>query len=193
MSGMYERKLVLDHALLSEENLDIALTIAAVYDEICSQVFDGFITSLGTELSSRLGKDWKIATGSAGEMVVVQAPGHAANVYVALSADEGGRPRYPYFAVRCKNREALLADKAKQIKAALDAQYGQGKATDYSLWWRPVDKKYADWNSPETLIRLYRKKEALIYFAGHLEKLGTVLKEVLCPQLSVKNQKRGPR
>jgi hypothetical protein len=189
MAGTHERNLVLDHALLSEENLDIALTVGSIYDEICGRVRTDFTASLGTELTSRLGGGWQVTAEPVGEVVVVQLLGHPAEVYVALASDEGDRPRYPYLAVRCKNRDVLPADTADQLKAALDEQYGQGRSTVISLWWKSVDKRYADWGSHETLVQLYRKGEALVYFVGHLEKVATVIQAVLRPQPSVKSRK----
>jgi hypothetical protein len=100
---------------------------------------------------------------------------------VVLAADEQGYPKRPYLAVRFDDQAAAKPAPAvrEELKRAVDAGYAVGKASDYSLWYRYIDKAYAPWGAGDAMLRLYRKGEAVTYFVGHLEQLVRVLEKAL--------------
>ena len=58
MSNSSERKMIVEHALENKENLEIALDVGSVYDDLRKQLIKGFATGLKECLKNHLGIEW---------------------------------------------------------------------------------------------------------------------------------------
>ena len=182
-----EKDVILEHALRDEENLEIALKISAAYPDLCSLVIADFVKSIETKLASQLGSRWKVWVGDVSTFAWQYAkflkaaflpdPGQFT---VELSGDETGYPKKVFLAVH----SASASVRREPIKAIIDDLYATGKPTDYSLWYRYIDKAYSNWGSEDSTLLLYRKGEAVDYFVGHLERLARAVEKALLPDLT---------
>jgi hypothetical protein len=188
MAARSEQDVIIDHALRDEENLAIAIKIGLAYPELCGRVIAGFLEAVVHELTPRLGAKWKIArchdTAELGkkEVVLLSATylGSPGDFRVELNGLESGFPKTVYLAVRC-DTAATESSRLEHVRATINDGYASGRKTDYSLWWRPIDKAYSQWGGEETTVLLHRKGDTLTYFAGHLERLALSVEKGLKP------------
>jgi hypothetical protein len=186
-----ESDVVLEHALLNEENLAVAAAIGEAYEELCGRVVAGVLRPLSAELTARLGAGWRVTAfldpvrlaERSLECLTARRNGDPASLRVVLAADEAGYPKKPYLAVRADDPAKVAGGVMDQVKRAIDARYRSGRASAYSVWYRYLDNPYATWGTPDGLVRLYRTAEAVAFFTEHLEQLARAVEAALSPTL----------
>jgi hypothetical protein len=171
-----EKDVVIKHAFENEENLRIALVVGAAYQELCGRIIATFLEAVRTQLRSLLSNDWQLTiksdtepiTTKSAEVIVCRYSKHLAGIRVVLAAEEWR----PYLALRCDNHSLC-----ESLKQTVDQEYRAGSKGAVSLWYWYVDKVYSGWSAgdPDSLIRLYRKAEAVTYFTENIEKLVQVV------------------
>ncbi len=96
-----------------------------------------------------------------------------------------GTYQHAYLSIPVVNEPGAGSVDWNAIRNALDNKYAQGEKTLYqSRWWRKVDRPYRSLLEEEALIRLWKKTEAVTFFAQHLEKMSSVLAKTLEEQIS---------
>ena len=186
MTPRSERDVILDHALHSKENLEIALKIGAAYDDLVGNVIVQFLKVVEGNLSTRLGNRWKITicsdlqelSGRYVELLTADLLDNPGQFQIVLGADELGYPKKVWVGVRAP--KASLDIKA-QVRQAIERIFPNGKISDPSFWWRYFDKSYVTWGNEDTTLLLYDKGEALDSVVGNLECLARSIQESLYP------------
>ncbi len=181
-----EIEVIVDHALLSDDNLSIALLIADAAEQLRSRVRNDFLRDLSASLST-LGPRWLIETNckignSHTEMVVARLGLQFATLRLVLSSNDRPVTIKPYFGIRLDpkpNNDSALAIHEK-LKRAVDQEFAHGENDSdcYWSWYWYIDNKYSPWTSREVILRL-RTPEALIYFGESLKKIAQVLEKAL--------------
>jgi hypothetical protein len=189
MTVKSESDVVLEHALLNEENLAVAAAIGAAYEQLCGRVIGDFLRHLSADLATRLGAGWRVTacldserlTERYTECLTARRVGYFPNLRVLLAGDETGYPKRPYLAVRADDPAKVASGVLEQVKRAIDATYRTGRASPHSVWYRYMDNPYATWGTPDGLVRLYRTAEAVTFFTEHLEQLARAVETAISP------------
>lgn len=184
MTPRSERDVILDHALRDEENLDLALKICSAYTDLCDRVIVGFLEAVRAKLAVRLGGTWKVSVGDPSHFATrwvtflgADFLGHPGQFELIIGGDESGYPKKVFIAVR----SASCQDQNDRVKATIDERHAKGSRSDYSLWWRYVDKAYSYWGGEDSTVLLYRKDEAVDYFVSRLEQVARAIEAALAP------------
>jgi hypothetical protein len=184
MTPRSERDVILDHALQSKENLEIALKIGAAYDDLVGNVILRFLGAVENDLTTRLGKRWKITicsdvqelSGRYVQLLTAALLDHPGQFHIVLGADDLGYPKKVWVGVRAPNAALDIRAKVKQV---IERLFPNGKSGDPSFWWRYFDKSYVSWGDEDTPLLLYGKTEALDSVVGNLECLARAIQESL--------------
>jgi hypothetical protein len=184
-----------DYADSNESSLSVALKVGMAFDDLRERVIADFAVELEKRLAAphwRVSNEMKrgnlFQTGGALYIGKLMWNDFA---WVAVAFDRP-EPRNVYFQIPVEKTKAPAID-WNAVKKALDSQYLPGKASVYSHWWRYVDRHYRDWTDEDVLLRLWRKEEAVRYFAANLEKIAEVLASVIdVPLAGCKEEKVTP-
>src|SRR4051794_5925400 len=99
MTVRSETDVVLDHALLNEENIAVAALIYSAFDQLCGRIITRVLEPLTVRLKTQLGSNWQLPpcldinrlAERYSEYLVVRS-GRVPDFKVLLSADESGYP-----------------------------------------------------------------------------------------------------
>ena len=183
MPSSTERDIILEHALRNQENLETTLDIGFAFSELRKRIIVGFLDKLKGFVLEKLGdpdkSKWKVNDDSDDSLRNCPLEQYKAfsfgkkswkNHGVALESQKDGnviidvwrKPSVPRF-----QPEDLLR---KELNHSV--RQGQGAPSNkYWEWYHYLDDPYRNWNTKETLIKLYNGEA--------VEKLGQDLVRII--------------
>ncbi len=187
MKLIEEADVIAEHAFENEHTLGIAAKVGLAFPKIKERIVREFIASLQGRLEARLGKSWTVED-SWSETPLLRHSYIAAykttwstEACVGLSCEKDGPSNLDFYVWLEKKLKTPLVS---ELRDALDEHYGHGHHGGNNPWWKWVDEPYRDWNTEESLMRLWKKDEAADYYAGHLLRIckiaGPFLDKICC-------------
>jgi hypothetical protein len=181
-----ERDIVLDQAMATEDNLRVALLIAAAFDDLRCRIISRFTEHLVGQLRNRFGDSapWRIAQDmgidgylqTGGSLWAVHRFA-GERVCVKLGYDKS--PESMYYALLNEQTPAPSKVNWDRIKQELDDRFAAGKTNASCRWMSVVDHAYRNWYDTEVLLKLWRKDETATYFANRLAAIMGIVASVL--------------
>lgn len=155
-----DRASILSFVTSADKNLELALGILSIRDEIRRKVIQSFLAKLGAQLVAHSGQAWKVDARV--------EPGNLFNSYWLVSitqesweklyhigiGPEGNGPSR--FILGVRNDLPRLPEGWDQGKIAevVEVRAGKGITSAYWPYHRYIERDLSDWSNPHTLTRL---------------------------------------
>lgn len=166
MARHNENKVVVDYVLKSEENLEAALNVAAVMDVVRLRVAVEFTRELTRQVRKELRKPlWEMenvydVTGRHVGVWFWRPDWSCAEAWVGFKSWDMKRVGGPGL----YNEEVHACLRRAEIASKLDRELRKGFTDKWWAWSDNVPDRFAEFSSDETLLELYRGKDALAYY-----------------------------
>jgi hypothetical protein len=177
MISKVEVQLIIEHALKNEDHLRIALAI--VYDcaiELRRKIISDFLVTLETRLREVF-PDWHLENNFRDNVFTQYVGMYLSRNNWAKAYKVGFEAQQSMtkgFIIGFKKPEIAPAILGGQLKKRMNEQYRAGRSSEWWEWNQWMADGHANWDSPETLIRLHQKDEAVSYFVDHLSWIATI-------------------
>lgn len=189
MSNDFKKEIV-DHALQSVGNLELAIKVATAFEDIKKQLIKNFAELLADTLLVRLqenlpGNEWIIISNTLAtkpfdecSCLIIKNKNWPESLEVGI---EAGRKNSKFFAFCIFGKESaiLTKDKLNQIKTKLQNEIGAERISESQdiVWQRMVGADLKDWDNEEALLKL-KNGEALSYFIGELVSISNIVNSI---------------
>jgi hypothetical protein len=166
-----EADVIAEHALENADNLKIAAKVGLAFPAIKERIIREFISSLKGALEERLGNSWAVEDSwsenplARGSYIAAFKTKWREDASIGLNCEKPGPSELDFFIYLGKRLKTPLAS---ELRDALDKHYAHGQRFGNNPWWKWVEQPYRDWNTEDALLRLWRKDEAVDYYAGQL-------------------------
>ena len=165
-----EDEIITEYALKSEESLRIALGL--MYGcglEIKRRIITNFLSDLEVtlrhECSGWLVENHFIPTNFERYASVVLRRELWGDQYKIAFEAQQANPRWIIIGIHKPETAAAIG--GGSLKHLMDQRYMPGASNVWWEWYRKMDDGYDDWDNAATLMKLYRKDEAVAYFVRH--------------------------
>ncbi|HMD70074.1 MAG TPA: hypothetical protein VKF41_01955 [Bryobacteraceae bacterium] len=169
-----EAEVIAKYAFESERKLRITAKVGLVFPTIKETIIREFVQSLIAQLKPRVGKAWDVYDEWAetplksGSLIGIYKPTWAMDAGVGLHCARTGPCDLNFYVYLQKKHKTPTATELGEV---LDERYAHGGHSGNNPWWKYVDPPYRDWNTEDALIGLWKKHEAVDYYANHLLKI----------------------
>jgi hypothetical protein len=181
-----ERDIVLDQALATEDNLRVAMLIAAAFDDLRCRIISRFTEYLVELLRNRFGDSapWRLwhDIGIDGHLQAggsLWAVHHVEGERVCVKLGYDKTPEAMYYAILNEQAPARSKVNWVRIKQELDNRFAVGKTSASCRWISVVDHTYRNWYDTEVLLKLWKKDDAARYFTNRLAAIMGIVASVL--------------
>jgi hypothetical protein len=174
MKPTEEADIIAKYAFESERKLRLTAKVGLAFPGIKERIVCEFVQSLIAHLKARLGKPWDVEDAwsetplKSGSTIAVFKPTWAIDAGIGLHCAKTGPSDLNFFIYLSKKHKTPVAAKLGEV---LSERYAHGGHSGNNPWWKYVDLPYRDWNTEDALIGLWKKKEAVDYYANHLLKI----------------------
>jgi hypothetical protein len=174
MKPSREADVIVQHAFESDRNLQIAVKVGLAFTSIKERIEKEFIEQLISTLKFRLaewqGQEWDVEDkwSECWYIAAWKPQQWGDNASIGLAYESAG-PRNLHLFVWCNSAGSKSI--STSLKQALEERYPYWRHNDECPWWTYVerpDHPYRDWTSEDALMRLWKKDEAVEYYATHL-------------------------
>lgn len=176
-----DRASILSFATSTDKNLELALGVLSIRDEIRKKAIQNFLAKLGTQLAAHSGQAWKVDARV--------EPGDLFNKYWLVSiTQESWEQLYRIgieplgngpsgFILGVRNDLQRLPEGWDQGKIAevVEVRAGKGSTSAYWPYYRYIERDLSDWSNPQTLARLLGREGDAV--AENLAKLLNAIAE----------------
>lgn len=195
MKETEEADVIVEQAFENEQNLRLAAKVGLAFPSVKRRIVREFVQCLAVGLETRLGQEWIVEDYwtedplQAGCQIALVKKPWADGASIGLECDKAGPSELLYFVWReSKQKSPTVTD----LKRSLDECFSHGNHYSPStggdtLWWKSVDGRYRDWNNENMLVALWKKKNAVEYYADRLWRIceiaGPLLDKLLIDQV----------
>jgi hypothetical protein len=161
-----EQNLIIEQSLSSEENLRVAIKVAAAFPDLKKRIWRDFLRYLEIRLIQDLGAGWKTEILEDRPWgIQVHRVSWPADKRIGLRSDQATGTWFHYWV-------SSFGDTDKGIKDSLDRRIKtcKGAIDQSSVWWS-FTEQFRDWNEEETIVELFRKKGAAEYWLPRLREI----------------------
>lgn len=190
MTTPISREAALNYALASKENLTTAINLSEAFQDIKTRVIQDFLTGLEAAILSDY-PGWKclndFSKGPFQSRYYTKfgfyKPAWMDNSKRFAVALETG-PQPTSIGILRDGQEKILNGRLyEEIKNRFGKGYGkEGNTWD---WYRNLDSPYQDWNSSETLLKMYENQEAREYFHTAFTTLMDIASDIIDQHLGL--------
>ena len=173
-----EQQEIINHALSSKENLEVALAVCGSYDELKKKIIKDFSAYL-EHLLKDLGfetdfSDWNNRTlGSYTGFSCYKSNWHE-GVKIRVEAQNGGYYNY-IFGLKDNGRLNNSQTRSNVFNKCNNALNCNGSKSPPWIWYKNLPNEYKDFDNAKTFFALHDKKVFADYLLAEIEKLGAVL------------------
>jgi hypothetical protein len=172
-----ERDIIVQQCLSTEDNIRVALLVGMAFDDLRCRIISGFAECLSGRLHAAFSRSWRVTNGigvdgflqKGGSLWAVRHVG-IERVCVRLMYDRS--PERMYYSLLDEESPSPATINWDLVKQELDRRLAVGQTSETSRWMSLVDQRYRNWYDPETLLKLWKKDEAVTYF---MNQLGTIM------------------
>jgi hypothetical protein len=186
-----KKKIIIEHALLTEANFLLAAQVAQSFEEIMNITVEPLLQKLKTQLENALGPAWEIETSFGDDdsafdkwyFVVFKKAWVRNEQSQFWFGFKPSKRRLGNFIFFTGGEINSLLKTLNSITNALNERYKKGGKDTDSSWWQYVDSEYMNWVSDETLLKLYHPEEMVNYFVEQLVKMKTIIESIVDEEL----------
>jgi hypothetical protein len=175
MKPTEESVVIAEHAIENEQQLRIAAKVGLAFPTLKERLIVDFLDSLKKTLEVRLGNtwsvdddDWRDTPLKSGGYIAAWRPKRAVDASIGLECCKAGPSSLIYFVYLNAKLDSPLV---VQLRDSLNTGYAHGGREATSIWWKWVEERHRDWNTEEALVWMWRKGEAVEYYANHFIKI----------------------
>ena len=166
-----------------DKGFRIAYLVKEAWPDVVRRIASDFQAALEERLRSKLDDEWEITRVPDSALLKPEGLGFRASKRqwqgrFAFSLCFAGSDcaRAFFCIVKGGNRSHTYIP---SLKAKMDEGMRAARQNRYWEWWSYVDTQYQDWNTPETLVKLKEKDQALHYLAGLFEKMRQIAEPLI--------------
>lgn len=173
-----EQQEIVNHALSSKENLQVALAVGGAYDELKKKIikdFSAYLESLLKDLGFETDfSDWNNRTliGYTG-FSCYKSNWHE-GVNIRVEAQNGGYYNY-IFGLKDNGRLTNSQIRSNVFNKCNNALNCNGSKSPPWIWYKNLPTEYQNFANADTLFALYEKEKFAAYLQAEIEKLAAVL------------------
>ena len=176
--------LIVEHAFQSETNFKMAVQVGLAFPDLQTRIIGEFAAALRANLKKRLGPQWQVSDDLSNAL---SRPGFITSVRkkewlgadcIGLAWQKGG-PSILNWYIYVEPKVTPVQH--SEIKAILDSKYAVGRKYGSSNpWWLPLDHKiYQAWNTEKALVELWKKDDAVEYYASQLARIAKIASPII--------------